>query len=243
MTGDVGTAAARLADMTQRLLDDALPDHTARLVLGHDERNGATTVTVAPRGERTGFVALFAGGAPIAHLAMSMRLRWRAHLGTLEVEESRIDLFHSTDRQPLVRFEYRGGLTSAPPSHGHLHAERGAFTSLLARTADQGRGRRDPTRLSSLHIPLGGPHFRPSLADVVEFVITECGVDALPGWQRAIRDHRVTWRRDEAAATARQFPAETAAALRRLGWRVVPPAPRPVAAPFVLVAPEGAVSG
>ncbi|MBT1621333.1 hypothetical protein KK101_01340 [Curtobacterium flaccumfaciens pv. oortii] len=83
---------------------------------------------------------------------------------------------HTADVTLSMRFRW----SDHPQSHWHLHAERGSFSALLARAGDNGSGRRDAARLSSLHFPLGGPHFRPSLADVVEFVIVECGVDSLP---------------------------------------------------------------
>jgi hypothetical protein len=243
MTTAFDAAAAQFADRAQQVLDGALPDHSARLTLDRDALSGSLSLVSLSADGSSCPVPLFAGRTRVAHLTMSMRLRWRAHLDTLGVDESRFDLFHSTDRQPLVRFEYRQASTTTPQSHSHLHAERGSFSALLSRTADRGAGRRDATRLSSLHFPLGGPHFRPSLADVLEFVIVECGVDALSGWQHAVHEYRAHWRRDEAAATARQFPAETAAALRRLGWRVAPPTPRDLPDPFVLLRPEGVVSG
>ncbi len=43
------------------------------------------------------------------------------------------------------------------------------------------------------------------------------------GWRGAVHEYRRAWRRDEAAATARRFPAETADALRGLGWTVEAP--------------------
>lgn len=174
-------------------------------------------------------------GTHVADLAMSLRFRWRTESQTLTIDESRFSLFLPTDRQPLARFEFRSDSTNTPQSHWHLHAERGSFGALLARTRDLGGGRADPSRLSSLHFPLGGPHFRPTLADVLEFVVAECGVDAHQDWRRAVAHHRTTWRREEAAATARQFPAETASALRQLGWSVRPPEPRKVPEPFVSV--------
>ena len=151
------------------------------------------------------------------------------------VSESRYAVLLADERQPLVRFEFQEALTATPRSHWHLHAERGAFSSLLARARDHGSGRRDAARLSSLHFPLGGPHFRPSLADVVEFVIGECGVDALPTWREAVHGFRNRWRREEAAATTRQFPAETAQALRDLGWGVQPPVPAGVPPQFAVL--------
>jgi hypothetical protein len=164
-----------------------------------------------------------------------MRFRWVDHLDALVVSASRYAVLLADERQPLVRFEFQEALTATPPSHWHLHAERGAFSSLLARARDHGSGQRDAARLSSLHFPLGGPHFRPSLADVVEFVIVECGVDALPTWREAVHRFRNRRRREEAAATTRQFPAETAQALRGLGWGVPPPVPADVPPQFAVL--------
>lgn len=239
-TSAFSTAASKLVERSQSLLDQALPDHRAELTTS-DGPTGDSILLVATPAERHVTIELFAGGHHVGNLSMSMRLRWRSHDQALVVDESRFGLFLAADRQPLVRFEFQDALTATPQSHWHFHAERGSFSALLSRTSDAGTGRRDPTRLASLHFPLGGPHFRPSVADVIEFVIVECGVDALPGWRRAVHDYRTHWRRDEAAATTRQFPAETAEALRRLGWVVRPPAPRAVPQPFVTVG--GSMSG
>lgn len=232
MTGHLADATAVQIERAQDLLDSALPTHGAELGTTIDgPRDSILLASAAGRGPAA--ARLFAAGLHVADLKVSTRFRWHQHHRSLVVEESRFALSLEADRQPLVRFEFQEALTSTPPSHFHLHAERGSFSALLARTGSSGAGRRDPARLSSLHFPLGDPHFRPSLADVVEFVVTECGVDARPGWERAVHEYRKHWRRDEAAATARQFSAETAAALRALGWQVRPPVPNHVPAPFV----------
>lgn len=232
MTEHVADATTAQVERAQDLLDSALPEHGAELGTTIDApRDSILVASAAGRGPAA--ARLLADGRHVADLELSTRFRWHQHHQAVVIEESRFTVFMTTDRQPLVRFEFQEALTSTPPSHFHLHAERGSFSALLARTGSSGAGRRDPARLSSLHFPLGDPHFRPSLADIVEFVVTECGVDARPGWERAVHEYRKHWRRDEAAATARQFSAETAAALRALGWQVRPPVPNHVPAPFV----------
>lgn len=231
MIAEFVDAATLQIDRAQVLLDAVLPDHGAELSVIHEVPSNS--IMLGTGDERGAAAMLHAGGEHVARLRIFFRYRWHPHHAVLAVEESRFTLFLTTDRQPLVRFEFQDALTNTPPSHWHLHAERGSFSALLSRTGDRGAGRRDPARLSSLHFPLGDPHFRPGLADVVEFVVTECGVDARPGWERAVHEYRKHWRRDEAAATARQFSAETAAALRALGWQVRPPVPNHVPAPFV----------
>jgi hypothetical protein len=49
-------------------------------------------------------------------------------------------------------------------------------------------------RLASLHLPVGGVRFRPSLEDVLEFAIRELGVEALSGWEDAIAEGQQRWR-------------------------------------------------
>jgi hypothetical protein len=235
MNEQAASAARHQATIAQALLDGALPEHGASIDYALDERSGTFIMqSVAATGKGTP-VRLTVGDVHTADLAPWMRFRWVDHLDALVVSESRYAVLLADERQPLVRFEFQEALTATPRSHWHLHAERGAFSSLLARARDHGSGRRDAARLSSLHFPLGGPHFRPSLADVVEFVIIECGVDALPTWRDAVQGFRSRWRRAEAEATARQFPAETAQSLRNLGWGVQPPEPTAVPPQFAVL--------
>jgi hypothetical protein len=235
MTGQSTAAAERQAEIAQSLLDASLPGHGVRFDYDLDVPNGTAVVQPAAVSDKTPPVRLTVGGIHTADLTLSIRFRWSDRLKVLTMNESRFTLLLADERQPLVRFEFQEALTATPQSHWHLHAERGAFSSLLARARDHGSGQRDAARLSSLHFPLGGPHFRPSLADVVEFVIVECGVDALPTWREAVHGFRNRWRREEAAATTRQFPAETAQALRDLGWGVQPPVPAGVPPQFAVL--------
>jgi hypothetical protein len=50
-----------------------------------------------------------------------------------------------------------------------------------------------------------------------------------------VQGFRSRWRRAEAEATARQFPAETAQSLRNLGWGVQPPEPTAVPPQFAVL--------
>lgn len=237
MTADTPTAITVQVERAQALLDTALPSHRALLAASWDPMTDSFLLRGADGRQHRASVRLLAAGMHVADLEMSMRYRWLPHHRAIAIDESRYSLFVTTDRQPLVRIEFQDALTATPPSHWHLHAERGSFSALLSRTRDSTTGGRDPARLSSLHFPTGGPHFRPSLADVVEFLVVECGVDAHPGWTRAVHEYRKHWRRDEAAATARQFSSETAAALRGLGWQVTSPVRGDLPAPFVRLVP------
>lgn len=219
---DATLAVEETADRLQDLLDGTLPCHGTQVSMIETDGPGIELATAGAEGG-SGVIQLFAVGEHVGSASVAVRYRWSAPDHALVVRASKMALFLVGDRQPLVRFEYHESMTSTPPSHFHVHAERSAFGAMLARTHGADSGTRKPGRLASLHLPLGGPHFRTGLADFVEFLIEECGVDALPGWRSAVHEYRRDWRRDEAAATARQFPAETADALRALGWTVDAP--------------------
>jgi hypothetical protein len=80
----------------------------------------------------------------------------------LAVEESSISVLPARERDPLVRFHYERNRGWAP-AHLHVHAERDLIGFLLAG--------RDPSKsptFRSLHLPVGGRRFRPSIEDVAE---------------------------------------------------------------------------
>ncbi|WJY00977.1 hypothetical protein [Curtobacterium sp. 458] len=204
----------------QALVNASLPHHGAQFVasVGADDYRWVQLDGSVPSA-----LTLLADGAVLGSAEIWFRFRPGPSSSEAVVDASTFALFLDGERQPLLRFEYQEALTSTPPAHFHVHAERGAFSAMLTKAHGRTSGPRSAARLSSLHLPLGGPHFRTGLADFVEFLIEECGVDARPGWRSAVHEYRRDWRRDEAAATARQFPAETAEALRALGWTVDAP--------------------
>lgn len=121
-------------------------------------------------------------------------------------------------RSPLLRFEYNRESRTTPHSHIQVHAERGAFSHLLART-----GHERAHDLSALHLPTGGSRFRPGLEDVIQFLIVDCRVKSMDGWEQAVDEHRARWREIQTAAAARSMPGVAAKELRDLGYTVIPP--------------------
>jgi hypothetical protein len=78
-----------------------------------------------------------------------------------------------------------------PIAHWQVHAERGALSHLLSRAYEHDpRSVPRPHDLSSLHIPVGGERFRPCLEDVLQFLITNCGIDSVPGWDAPVLSGR-----------------------------------------------------
>lgn len=162
---------------------------------------------------------LLANGVPVARLSVLFRCRLDATSTHLAVEQS---AFHLLDRRgaPLVRLEFDA--SQQPASHWHVHGERTAMGTLLATT-----GRPPPHDLSPLHLPAGGTRMRPCLEDFLEFLVRDIGVDAEPGWKRAVVEGREAWRRRQVKALVHDVPALAAEELVTLGYRVTPPAVPP----------------
>lgn len=202
------------------LLDAVLPEAPPVDVVRHEDR-----YVIRPGnepGDGRALVPLFIDGDRVASLEISMFLRWDATGHYLAVETSSFGLSADVDRTPVLRFEYEHDMHTAPHAHIHVHAQRGALSHLLSRTQH-----RAPHDMSSLHIPVGGSRFRPCLEDLLQFLIVECGFDALDGWRDHVEAGRERWRRRQVAAVVRAVPSEATRVLEELGYVVTAPATPP----------------
>jgi hypothetical protein len=68
-----------------------------------------------------------------------------------------------------------------------------------------------------LHLPVGGRRFRPTLEDLIEFLITERLVKGNEGWQKPLAASRNQFQVNQMRALIRRFPTEAAAAVREFG--------------------------
>ncbi|MCY3562012.1 MAG: hypothetical protein OXH20_12730 [bacterium] len=122
--------------------------------------------------------------------------------------------------RPLVRVEYdrdqlRPGRTAA---HVHLHANAPEMAWVY------GSGGQPAPDLHSLHFPVGGRRFRPTLEDFLLFLDREgLYTDWKDGWRPKLIQSLEEWERLQARATARQFPEEAVSALEALGYGVTAP--------------------
>jgi len=214
--GSLEAASARFATEVQATLDGVLAgEHSIvstrvkdveRYVVGPQDRNG---------------IPLLVGGEQLATLTLSVFLSLDRSERYLKAVHSDMVVKSTLDRTPLIRLDYRADMQRAPMSHWQIHAERGAFSHLLARAHAQSPSRvSKPHDLSSLHIPVGGERFRPCLEDFLQFLVQECGVDSLPGWLEVIERGRELWRHRQLRATIRDAQGEAAQVLRDLGWEV-----------------------
>lgn len=217
---DLAAEAASFANEVQELVRATLDRDAQFEVKALDER-----FVVQPIAEDGHFIPLRAAGTSVGSMRLLFRCT-RDHEGAyLAVEKSGFELLWDGARTPLLRLEYNRGLDGNVPScHWHVHAERGAFSALLAAT-----GAKNPHALEDLHLPVGGGRMRPCVEDFIEFLIDQCGVDPLNGWRKAIEDGREVWRLRQIGVLVRDAPERAAEVLRRLGYEVTAPkiAPTP----------------
>jgi hypothetical protein len=218
---DLQAAVSEFAAEIQDLLDSVLLGRReVRAVRQGDKYVVRTGLKAEP-------VALRVQDESLATLGLSFRCRLD-HVGEyLAVEKSAFVLASTIERRPLIRCEYVRDAHTSPTAHWQVHAERGTFSALLARS-----GAKAPHDLASLHVPVGGSRFRPGLEDVLEFLVRECGFDAAEGWETAVVDGRQRWRERQLAALVRDAPHLAAEALRRVGYVVSePPSGAPTGKP------------
>jgi hypothetical protein len=72
--------------------------------------------------------------------------------------------------------------------------------------------------------PSGGKRFRPTLEDLIEFMILEEMVEPRDGWEAKVKEHRDRWELLQTKAAVRSHQEAAAEVLRSKGWTVVPPA-------------------
>jgi hypothetical protein len=212
--------ARTFADKIGDLLASTLPDapNMRVSVLGSKLWIRPDGQTLDEKGRERGGVPLQIKGAPLAWLRVTYSCRPDSMGKYLAVDGSKFWIVSTKDRSPLIRFEYEYEARTTPHSHIHVHAERGTLSHLLTRT--QHAKAHD---MSALHLPTGGSRFRPDLEDVVQFLITECGVDNVKGWKTAVDERRAEFRVIQARSVARAMAREAAAELRGLGYTVLPP--------------------
>lgn len=178
-------------------------------------------------------VPLKIGGCSVAGLTLSFFQEVDRTSRYMKTAQSFFTVISNSEREPLIRLEYDASHQRAV-SHWQIHAERGAFTELLTRANLMSRVQR-PYDISKLHFPTGGERFRPALEDFLEFLLRECGFDAVSGWKSAIKNSREAWRRLQFRTAVRELPREAADILRREGWTVNEPStgsPKPWRKPY-----------
>ncbi|MGN2367647.1 hypothetical protein ACTFPK_04815 [Actinotignum sp. UMB0459] len=145
----------------------------------------------------------------------------------LTVERSSFALhLNKTTSEPLVRWDYNRNPRSKdiPLAHLQIHAHRDAWTHVMLEGGTTSRRARKrvidssqtPT-LSELHFPVGGKRFRPSLEEVLLFLISELGVSCDPQTKHILESKQAEWEKIQVRAVVRTHPDQALIVLRELG--------------------------
>ncbi len=150
---------------------------------------------------------------PACWLGLAFRLEPDDEGQYLTVNSSFMGIFTDAGlTEALVHYDYeRGKQDGYPEAHVQVCAGSDAWTGLCEQA---GLG---PRPLQRLHLPVGGRRFRPTVEDLIHFLVTERLVDARPTWAEQVEAGQERFRRRQLRATVRRDPESALDVLRREG--------------------------
>lgn len=144
-------------------------------------------------------------GEPRIYLDATYRLVVDDEGEFLMVLSSYIGLFLDADMtQELCHFDYeRDKRDGYPEAHMQMCATSEAWSRLLSHTTTSGD---KPRGVDALHFPVGGRRFRPTLEDILEFLIVERLAEPRRGWEQVLNESRDAFRDKQLRAAIRRKP-------------------------------------
>lgn len=126
----------------------------------------------------------------------------------LTVEQSSYGLYLAEDLSGCVfHYDYiRQPDNVYPPAHLQVEGNSPGLDELYERVGRTGK-------LGGLHFPVGGRRFRPSLEEIVEFLVIEGLAESRRGWEAAVEEHRAWYHRVQLKAAVRRDPEAARKAL------------------------------
>lgn len=118
----------------------------------------------------------------------------------------------------LFHYDYVRGAKKWPEAHVQVAGENERLNEVFA-----ARGRTSHASLPRLHFPVGPRRYRPTLEDVVEFLIAEEFADSRDGWQEAVDEGREAFHVRQLRAAVRRRPEPAVEQLRKMGYAVEEP--------------------
>jgi hypothetical protein len=119
----------------------------------------------------------------------------------------------------ILHYDYERGKEGYPEAHLQVFGRHEALESVLEAV---GRKR---SRLHDLHLPVGGRRFRPTLEDLIEFLVDERLVEAKPHSKQTLERSRTRFHDIQLLATIRRRPGKAAEGLLDLGYKLEEPVP------------------
>jgi hypothetical protein len=205
-------AAGEFADELSTLLNrtvctgirlKAVITRPERVVIGHkiDKHDLDSTV---------GIPITLGAKPPTGYLSLSFRLTADVDRRYLMVESSFMGLFVDAQlEEPVLHYDYeRDKGDGYPEAHLQVCASSEPWDALCAAT------RGDERPLARLHLPVGGRRFRPTLEDLIDFLLAEQIADAHTTAVSAVEEGRERFRKLQLRAAVRRDPETALAVLR-----------------------------
>ncbi|RIQ19539.1 hypothetical protein [Jiangella rhizosphaerae] len=98
----------------------------------------------------------------------------------------------------LCHYDYERNKAGYPAAHLQVQGTCPALGLLP--------GRRSAGELAKLHFPVGGRRYRPTIEDMIEFVLMEGFAEGRDDWERVIADHRIAFQEKQLSAAVRRRP-------------------------------------
>ena len=156
-------------------------------------------------------IPLSIGKQPSGYLGIQYSLAADDEVKYLMVTSSVLSYAHDTDLEhPFLHYDYeRDKEHDYPDSHLQIGAESEAWEAIQTRCGLN-------KSLSSLHLPLGGRRFRPTLENLIAFLIAEKLADGRETWREALAAGQDRFDRLQVAAAVRRNPEVARDALAEL---------------------------
>lgn len=140
------------------------------------------------------------------------------HAGRLRVQTSAIAISAAdASRSRLCHWDYeRDKERGYPDAHLHIYGKSDAEQFWRPHLVNPG--------LEKLHFPVGGRRYRPTLEDVIAFMVGEGICEGRDGWAEEIHSSRAEYERQQLGAAIRRDEEGAVGWLRDLGYGVTPPA-------------------
>lgn len=149
--------------------------------------------------------------APRLYLGISFRLEADEFRKYLMVTSSVQVLSLAGDLSgELLHYDYERGKGDYPEAHVQVCASSQEWAK-VRRVDGQSRV------LKRLHLPVGPRRFRPSLEDLIEFLVVEKLVVGRAGWEDVVRSGRESFRKKQLRAAIRRDPGTALQVLRDEG--------------------------
>lgn len=129
--------------------------------------------------------------------------------GYLRVLSSYFGIYAPDGETQLCYYDYERTKEGYPAAHVQVIGECPALGDLP--------GRRSAKELAKLHFPVGGRRYRPTIEDMVEFVITEGFADGRKDWRKTVDDHRDKFHEIQLRAAVRRKPDVALEVLKGMG--------------------------